>query len=169
MLRCPRCGAVAEPGQNSCPTCQSYQPEVPRQRAPDQAPSGATATPSVLSVDEIKRKIQRRRFYRDFVRDCAHKGSLVGLLVGLIGAVVAAGATLLPYPGPSSFIEVFVLAPPLIMSFGLAGYVVAFAAAVLYISVRPIVAAIFWSVERFDREYGDRRAPGRGGAGEPFA
>jgi hypothetical protein len=148
MPSCPRCGAAVEPGQKVCPACQSYQEEVP--------PPAPAGSPSLIPLDEIRRKVRRGQFFQDHVRYWARAGGRVGLVVGLVaGIVVGALAAISWRAGLESSLEVIFLTA---LGFTGAGGVLGSVIAVLYMSlVRPVIAAIFWDIERFER--GIRRPP----------
>jgi hypothetical protein len=136
-------------------------PEHPPQPLTEPAPSEA-APPSLHPVEEIGRKISQSEFVRDDGRSSIQRGWTVGWIVGLIlGVILVAVLALTELGDPRGWSELpeeaIALVLPVVggivacMWFcGLAGSFLV----LVYHSLRPIVAAIFWSPEWYEREYG---------------
>ena len=154
---CQRCGAQAVPGGRLCMACALH--------ADPQARGVGTPASSLLSLDEIQEKINRRGFIADRQWRWPRWGAFVGAPLGmLIAGVSVAGAILEPISRNAAPISVAAIVAWVMTALfavvmgalvgGVGGAIFGVAAGNVYSFFRAIFLALFLKPNQFEREYG---------------
>jgi hypothetical protein len=126
-------------------------------QAPDQSAfEKPRPEPSPDPIAAIARKIKQRRFSRNDVALWGKRGAQAGAASGALG-----GAILWIFFGTNRRVMPQLDMATAIVFFGLLGGALGSAIGCIGVGIiKPMIAAIFWDVERYEREYGTgRRRP----------
>lgn len=141
MWRCANCGASIPRG-TLCPSC------------------------GILidaAVDEISRKIRRGIIRRDVASRWGWRGAAIGFLVGSVLTLIFGGILVVRHLVSPGWQETMLDVVAILICVFVMGAVIflplLFAVSFLVFGtvVRPILIALFCSIERFEREYGSSR------------
>jgi hypothetical protein len=114
-------------------------------------------TPSDLSptrIAEIAGKIERQRFSRETVSPWVKRGAWIGAGIGGLSGAALWFFHWTNRPERNAFFEYA------IFGLGILGSILgSLISGVIVGIIKPVIAAIFWDTERYEREYGSDRPP----------
>jgi hypothetical protein len=137
MWQCENCGATIQDG-NVCPSCD---------RSFDDA------------VAEISRKMRGVRLTSGIAGRWGRRGAVVGFIVGSVLSVILAGFLVIRHlvspPGQETMVDIVAMVFTLYLMVAVICLPLMFATIFLVYGgvIKPIIVAIFCSVERFEQEY----------------
>jgi hypothetical protein len=129
---------------------------------PPSPPEEATDSPREL-ITRIAANIRGKRFFKDELKQWSKRGFLFGAGVGLFLGVVCASLFVvrtIVFQTPSSLTGYQLIYTAVMILLGIPfylsvmGWLAGAVGGYLWLILKPIYAAIFWDVERYEREYG---------------